>query len=137
MRLALILICHCSYRGVVELLRDLCDYTINTGTVGDQVEEFEQGEALVRHLTRKAQATTTSRMELESLIEKAKMKGEGHKFSFKLGRVPQAEEKAIKLAIEVKTLFYWLRLDILSLLGPAYRERRELMDFIISELKIR
>jgi hypothetical protein len=27
--LALILICHCSYRGVVELLRDLFDYSIS------------------------------------------------------------------------------------------------------------
>ena len=76
-------------------------------------------------------------MELESLMEKAKMKGEGYKFSFKLGRARQAEEKAIKLAREVKILFYWLRLDILSLTGPADRERRELMDFMISELKIR
>jgi transposase-like protein len=28
--LALILICHCSYRGVVELLRDLFDYSISS-----------------------------------------------------------------------------------------------------------
>jgi hypothetical protein len=237
--LALILICRCSYRGVVELLRDLFDYTISIGTVRNQVEEavqkarninqsenlspievslldeifqgnspvlagvdarstycflleeaehrdedtwgyylleaeerglnpeytiadgakgiragqkaawgdkpchgdlwhiFEQGEALCRHLTQKAQGTTTRRMELESLMEKAKMKGEGYKFSFKLGRARQTEEKAIKLASEVKTLFYWLRLDILSLAGPAHQERMELMDFIISELKIR
>lgn len=39
LRLALILLCHCSYRGVVELLRDLFDYTISTGTVGNPVEE--------------------------------------------------------------------------------------------------
>jgi hypothetical protein len=34
------------------------------------------------------------------------MKGEGYKFSFKLGRMLQAEEKALKLAREVKTLFF-------------------------------
>jgi hypothetical protein len=237
--LALILICHCSYRGVVELLRDLFDYTISTGTVRNQVEEavskarkinqsedlsaikvglldeifqgispvltgvdarstycflleeaehrdedtwgyylleaegrglnpkytiadggkgiragqkaawgekpchgdiwhiVDQGEALCRYLTQKAQGATTRRIELESLMDKAKMKGEGYKFSFKLGRARQAEEKALKLASEVKTLFYWLRLDILSLAGPAHLERMELMDFIISELKIR
>ena len=237
--LALILICHCSYRGVVELLRDLFDYTISIGTVHNQVGEavqkarkinqsedlspieaglldeifqgnspvlagvdarstycflleeveqrdentwgyyllqaeerglnpeytiadggkgiragqkaawgdkpchgdlwhlFEQGEALCRHLTKKAQGTTMRRIELESQMEKAKMKGEGHKVSFKLGRARQAEEKALKLDNEVKTLFYWLRLDILSLAGPAHQERQELMDFIISELKIR
>ena len=70
-------------------------------------------------------------------MEKAKMKGEGYKFSFKLGIARQAEEKALKLASEVETLFYWLRLDILSLAGNAYQERQELMDFIISELTIR
>lgn len=237
--LALILICHCSYPGVVELLRDLFDYSISIGTVRKQVEEavqkarkinqsedlspievglldeifqgispvlagvdarstycflleeaehrdedtwgyylleaeerglnpkytiadggkgiragqkaawgdkpchgdlwhiVEQGEALCRHLTQKAKGATTRRMELESQMEKAKIKGKGNKFSTKLGRARQAEEKALKLASEVKTLFYWLRLDILSLAGPAYRERMELMDFIISELKIR
>ncbi len=31
--LGLILICHCSYRGVVELLRDLFDYPISLGTI--------------------------------------------------------------------------------------------------------
>ena len=70
-------------------------------------------------------------------MEKAKIKGKGNKFSTKLGIARQAEEKALKLASEVKTLFYWLRLDILSLAGPPYMERQELMDFIISELKIR
>ena len=40
--LALILICHCSYRGVVELLRDLFDYSISIGTVRKQVEEAVQ-----------------------------------------------------------------------------------------------
>lgn len=37
--LALILICHCSYRGVVELLRDLFDYSLSIGTVHNKVIE--------------------------------------------------------------------------------------------------
>jgi hypothetical protein len=40
--LALILICHSSYRGVVELLRDLFDYSISIGTVHNQVGEAAQ-----------------------------------------------------------------------------------------------
>ena len=40
--LALILICHSSYRGVVELLRDLFDYSISIGTVHNQVGEAVQ-----------------------------------------------------------------------------------------------
>ncbi len=31
--LALILICHCSYRGIKELLRDLFDYRLSIGTI--------------------------------------------------------------------------------------------------------
>jgi hypothetical protein len=37
--LALILICHCSYRGVVELCRDLFDYPISVGTIHNRVQE--------------------------------------------------------------------------------------------------
>lgn len=35
--LALILICHCSYRGVKELLRDLFDYSLSIGTIHNRV----------------------------------------------------------------------------------------------------
>ncbi len=37
--LALILICHCSYRGVKEILRDLFDYSIGVGTIHNRVVE--------------------------------------------------------------------------------------------------
>ena len=37
--LGLIFICHSSYRGLVELLRDLFDYTISIGTVHNRVKE--------------------------------------------------------------------------------------------------
>ncbi|ABW32023.1 hypothetical protein [Acaryochloris marina] len=36
--LALVLICHSSYRGVVELLRDLFDWSISLGTVRNRLE---------------------------------------------------------------------------------------------------
>ena len=37
--LALILICHCSYRGIKELLRDLFDYSLSIGTIHNRVVE--------------------------------------------------------------------------------------------------
>ncbi len=37
--LALILICHCSYRGIKEILRDLFDYSIGVGTIHNRVTE--------------------------------------------------------------------------------------------------
>ncbi len=36
--LALILICHCSYRGVVELLRDLFDLPLSVGTIHNRLQ---------------------------------------------------------------------------------------------------
>jgi hypothetical protein len=36
--LGLVLICHCSYRGVVELCRDLFDYSLSLGTVHNFVQ---------------------------------------------------------------------------------------------------
>lgn len=37
--LGLVLICHCSYRGVVELFRDLFDTSISVGTVHNRLQE--------------------------------------------------------------------------------------------------
>ena len=37
--LGLILICHCSYRGVIELLRDLFDYSLSIGTIHNRVQD--------------------------------------------------------------------------------------------------
>ncbi|MGK7911304.1 MAG: hypothetical protein AB4050_07460 [Synechococcus sp.] len=36
--LALVLICHCSYRGVVELFRDLFDLHISIGTIHNRLQ---------------------------------------------------------------------------------------------------
>ncbi|MEL6780427.1 MAG: hypothetical protein AAFO06_24625, partial [Cyanobacteria bacterium J06597_16] len=37
--LGLVLICHCSYRGVVELFRDVFDVSISVGTVHNRLQE--------------------------------------------------------------------------------------------------
>ena len=44
---SLVLICHSSYRGVVELLRDVFDWSISASTVHNRVQEAaQQAEAL-------------------------------------------------------------------------------------------
>ena len=48
-----------------------------------------------------------------------------------------ALEKAFSLAEDVETLFGWLKNDILSLVGPSYQTRRELLQFVIDELLLR
>ena len=45
-----------------------------------------------------------------------------------------AESKAIVLADEVALLARWLRDDILSVAGPEYAIRRDLLDFVVAEL---
>lgn len=45
--LALILICHCSYRGVVELLRDLFDLPISVGTIHNRLHSAVEKAAAI------------------------------------------------------------------------------------------
>ena len=235
--LALILICHCSYRGIKELLKDLFDYSLSMGTIHNRVQGavqtarkinqaqdlssidvalldelfqgtrpvltgvdadstycflleavehrdedtwgwylleaeeqglnpdytiadagkgiragqkaawenipchgdvwhiFDQGETLCRNLAKKAQGATTQREKLEQKMEAAKLKGKGNKLSAKLSLARKNEAELLNLAEEIKILLYWLRIDILSLVGPEWSERLELMNFIIEELQ--
>jgi hypothetical protein len=57
--------------------------------------------------------------------------------SSKLLQAYQAEAKAINLARDIKTFVVWLDRDILTMAGPCFQGRQELMAFIVSELKQR
>nr|WP_263858284.1 hypothetical protein [Waterburya agarophytonicola] len=235
----MILICHCSYRGVIELLRDLFDYSLSIGTIHNRIKQavqkaqkinqaqdlspievalldelfqsnrpvltgvdahstycfllesvehrdentwgchlleaesqglnpdytiadagkgiragqkaawgdkpchgdvwhiLDQGETLCRNLAKKAQGAKTQREELEQKMESAKLKGQGNKLSAKLSLARKNEVILQKLASDIQILLYWLRIDILSLAGPEWSERLELMNFIIEELQFR
>jgi transposase len=45
--------------------------------------------------------------------------------------------KSFSLAEDVATLYRWLKNDILSLVGPSYQDRRDLLQFVIDELFLR
>ena len=47
--LGLVLICHSSYRGVVELFRDLFDVSISVGTVHNRLQETVDKAAEINH----------------------------------------------------------------------------------------
>nr|MDJ0592857.1 hypothetical protein [Pleurocapsa sp. MO_226.B13] len=70
-------------------------------------------------------------------MQTAKLKGKGNQLSAKLSQARKNEAILQKLASELQTLLYWLRIDILSLPGPEWSERMELMNFIIEELQVR
>lgn len=237
--LALVLICHCSYRGVVELMRDLFDLPISVGTIHNRLqvaaeqaaainqsqdlsairvglhdeiyqcgqpvlvgvdarstycyllaaaeardentwgfhllEAMEQGlnpeytiadaakglragqkaalgdtpchgdlfhiqqqcQSLTNILSRQAAGATSQRQKIEQQMQQAKQQGRGNRLSTKLTLARQAEQQAVQLAKDVKTLTQWLSHDVLALAGPPLPHRQELFDFIISELRRR
>jgi hypothetical protein len=56
------------------------------------------------------------------------------------GKLPYAratQSKAIALADDVATLVGWLQRDILAVAGPDYQSRRELLDWVVAELRQR
>ncbi len=70
-------------------------------------------------------------------MAQAKKKRLGHKFSKKLNLARLAEAEAIQLADDIEILLNWLSDDVLVLAGPDLKERQELFNFIVEELKIR
>ena len=55
----------------------------------------------------------------------------------KLSVAEQVSEKTETLVVELKFMYKCLQSDILSLVGPSYRDRKELLEFIIEELRSR
>lgn len=57
-----------------------------------------------------------------------------------LNRLASAEDickKATALSDDLNTLHRWLKKDILSLVGPSYKDRCKLLEFIVEELRHR
>ncbi len=239
--LALILICHCSYRGVQELLADLLDYPLSLGSIhnivhqavpqaqrfntqqdlapvriglhdeifqtdwpvlvgvdadstycyllsleehadtdtwgvrllelvdrgfdpdgtvadgglalragqqlalpqtpccGDVFHILYEIRPLINAVEQRAYAAIASR----SQLEKEQARFEFHKgrkdrsVSQDLGRARLEETQALALVADVTQLIQWLREDILSVNGPEAAVRRELLDFVVAELRAR
>jgi len=104
---------------------------------GDVFHIQHQCESLANRLTRIAQGAATRRQQLEQRMTEAKRKGRGNTLSQALTKARKAETTALHLAQEVKALTGWLERDILALAGPCLKDRRELFDFIVAELKQR
>jgi hypothetical protein len=91
---------------------------------------------LVRCLENRAYEAIDARAKLERKQATAQRR-RGRKdqgLAKKLSYARSAEAKAIALADEVALLAHWLRYDILSVAGPEYAIRRDLLDFIVVEL---
>lgn len=55
----------------------------------------------------------------------------------KLLEAEEVSTKAVLLADDLTILYRWLKNDILSLVGPSYADRQELLKFIVEQLHIR
>ena len=104
---------------------------------GDVFHIQHQGETLANRLARRAQGATSRRQTLEQRKLLAKQEGRGNTLASALARARQAEQCALRLAKDIKTLTRWLRHDILALAGPSLTERQNLFDFIVAELRDR
>jgi hypothetical protein len=55
----------------------------------------------------------------------------------KLLAAEEVSKKAVLLADDLTTLYRWLKNDILSLIGPSYAVRKELLKFLVEQLSQR
>ena len=106
---------------------------------GDVFHALYHTGPLVRYLENRAYEAIDARAKLERKQATAKRR-HGRKdqsLATKLSYARPAEAKAIALADEVALLARWLRDDILSVAGPEYAIRRDLLDFVVAELRAR
>ncbi len=105
---------------------------------GDVFHALYDVGPLVRYLENRAYEAIDARAKLERKQATAKRRGRKHQSLAKqLSYARPAEAKAIALADEVALLARWLRDDILSVAGPEYAIRRDLLDFVVAELRAR
>lgn len=55
----------------------------------------------------------------------------------KLTEAEETSKKAVLLVEDLTTLYRWLKNDILSLVGPSYKDRQELLGFVVEQLRLR
>ena len=91
---------------------------------------------LVRYLENRAYEAIDTRTKLERKRATAQRRPgrKDQSLAKQLSYARSAEAKAIALADEVALLARWLRDDILSVAGPEYAIRRDLLDFVVAEL---
>ena len=92
---------------------------------------------LAFYLEHRASGCTSARQKLEHQMERRKRHGRGNQLSKKLAVARKAEASSSALAADIRVLADWMTHDILSLAGPALAQRRELFDFVASELAAR
>jgi hypothetical protein len=100
---------------------------------------YEEVGPLVRSLESQAYKAIETRRKLEKQLATPGKRRAQRKLALaqQLRHARPAEAQAIALADDVALLARWLREDVLALSGLSYDARRELYDFVVSELRVR
>jgi len=122
--LALILICHSSFRGVIEILEDVFDYhNLSLGTIHNIVSKTVQKAQQINN----AQDLSNIRVGVPDEIFQASKPV--------LVGMDARTTYCYLLAEDIRTLTDWMQNDILSPAGPDLQSRRELYDFVVGQLR--
>jgi hypothetical protein len=93
---------------------------------------------VIRFYENRSASATQELSEVETKMIKLLLRHEKQsKFSRRLGVAREKQLHLSELASALRTLFEWLRLDILSIAGPCFEVRLELLNFVIEELQAR
>ena len=98
--------------------------------------ERDLGE-VVRFLENRAYAAIGSYDKLDRQLRNKRRQAEDETLWQKRDAAYGEMGRAMALADDVAVLAGWLRQDVLGVAGPCYRQRLELFDFVLGELKAR
>lgn len=108
---------------------------------GDIFHAFKPFLELVTYLENRALDTIKVIEDLSHKIKgrRGQWKDENKRITLyeKLLKAQEASDKAVALANDVGILYKWLKNDVLSLIGPSYIVRQELLTFLVDELRTR
>lgn len=98
--------------------------------------EYDFGK-LVRFLENRAYTALTAVVKLEQQLARPRPGPSSAAADAQLTAARVQAEAAVALADDVAVLERWLREDLLTVAGPALAERRQLVDFLVAELRLR
>jgi hypothetical protein len=108
---------------------------------GDTFHALKPFLELVGYLENRAMDALQVIEDLKHKIERPrgqwKEEGKQHDLFQQLIAAEKAGEQAVLLVDDMTTLYRWLQNDILSLVGPAYADRQELLRFVVDQLRLR
>jgi len=108
----------------------------NTPCYADVFHAERDLTKVASYLKNRAEECSSTRKLLEKKMEK-KLNKNDKSLSDHLASAQAEENTAVSLAKDVQTLSSWLKKDILSLAGPNQKERGDLFDYVIDELRNR